>query len=90
MATCTVEGIDPVRMCRNLMDKVEESRQLRSKADPGLLLLFQDWLEKLEEEALAFVEKTGSKSPARLADELGISESEGIFLLTRLMKKGRL
>ncbi len=72
------------------MDKMAESEQLRSEADPGVLVLFQDWLEKLEEEAREVVKRTGSKSPIRLADELGLSESGGIFLIARLKKKGRL
>jgi hypothetical protein len=90
MATCVVEGIDPVRMCRGLMDKMEESEQLKSEADPGILVLFQDWLERLEEEAIEAVERTGSINPIRLADELGLSESGGIFLVARLKKKGKL
>jgi hypothetical protein len=77
-----------MRMCRMLVDKVAESEQLRSEADPGVLVLFQDWLEKLEEEACEVVKKTGSISPIRLADELGLSESGGIFLVARLKKKG--
>jgi hypothetical protein len=90
MATCVVEGIDPMRMCRMLMDKMAESEQLRSEADPGVLVLFQDWLERLEEEAIEVVERTGSINPVRLADELGLSESGGIFLVARLKKKGKL
>ncbi len=90
MATCVVEGIDPTRMCRMLMDKMAESEQLRSEADPGVLVLFQDWLEKLEEEACEVVKRTGSMSPVSLADELGLSESGGIFLIARLKKKDKL
>ncbi len=52
MATCVVEGIDPMQMCRTLMDKMAESEQLKSEADPGILVLFQDWLERLEEALL--------------------------------------
>jgi hypothetical protein len=78
MATCVVEGIDPVRMCRGLVDKMAESEQLKSEADPGVLVLFQDWLERLEEEAVETVKRTGSLNPVRLADELGLSESGGI------------
>ncbi len=85
-----VEGIDPVQMCRGLMDKMAESDQLKSEADPGVLVLFQDWLERLEEEAIEAVERTGSINPLRLADELGISESGGIFLVARLKKKGKM
>ncbi len=67
-----------------------ESEQLTSEADPGILVLFQDWLERLEEEAIEVVEKTGSMNPIRLADELGLSESGGIFLVARLKKKKKL
>jgi len=73
-----------------LMDKMAESEQLRSEADPGVLVLFQDWLERLEEEAIEVVERIGSINPVRVADELGLSESGGIFLVARLKKKGRL
>ena len=73
-----------------LMDKMAESEQLRSEADPEVLVLFQDWLERLEEEANEVVERTGSINPVRLANELGLSESGGIFLVARLKKKGKL
>ena len=85
-----VEGIDPVRMCRGLMDKMAESEQLKSEADAGILILFQDWLEQLEEEAMKVVERTGSINPIRLADELGLSESGGVFLVARLKQKRKL
>jgi hypothetical protein len=85
-----VEGIDPVRMCRMLMGKMAESEQLKSEADPGILVLFQDWLEQLEEEAMKVVERTGSINPIRLADELGLSESGGVFLVARLKQKEKL
>jgi len=79
-----------MRMCRMLMQKMAESQQLQSEADPGVLVLFQDWLEKLEEEACGIVKRTGSANPIRLADELGLSESGGMFLIARLQKNGRL
>jgi hypothetical protein len=85
-----VEGIDPVRMCRMLMSKMSESEQLKSEADPGILVLFQDWLERLEEDAIEVVERTGSTNPIRLADELGLSESGGVFLVARLKQKEKL
>jgi hypothetical protein len=36
------------------------------------------------------VERTGSINPIRLADELGLSESGGVFLVARLKQKGKL
>ena len=72
------------------MDKMAESEQLKSEVDPGILVLFQDWLERLEEEAVEVVERTGSINPIRLARELGLSESGGVFLVARLKKKEKL
>jgi hypothetical protein len=73
-----------------LMDKMSESEQLKSEADPEILILFQDWLERLEEEAIETIEQTRSTNPVLLAEKLGISESGGIFLMARLTKKGKL
>ncbi len=73
-----------------LMGKMAESEQLKSEADPGILVLFQDWLERLEEEAIEVVERTGSINPSRLAQELGLSESGAVFLVARLKKKEKL
>ena len=90
MATCMVEGIDPIQMCRELMSRIADSEQLKSEADPSLLILFQDWLERLEEEAAEIVSSSGSMCPKSLSDQLGISQSGGAFLISRLKNQGKL
>jgi len=42
------EGVDPTAMCRSLVEKISQSEQLRSVTDPQILVLFEDWLEELE------------------------------------------
>jgi hypothetical protein len=39
------EGVDPTKMCQSLVDKVFQSKQLRTVAEPDILALFEDWLE---------------------------------------------
>ncbi len=84
------EGIDPKDMCQSLMQKIGESEQLRAVADPELLILFEDWLEELEAEALSTVQRTGSTDPRDLARELVLSGSGATFLITKLKREGKI
>ena len=78
------EGVDPTQMCRSLVDKVAQSEQLMTIADPDLLVLFEDWLEELEEEVRVLLKKHGSLSETTLADKLGVSRRGAAFLLSKL------
>jgi hypothetical protein len=84
------EGVDPTQMCQRLVDKVAQSRQLTAVADPEVLVLFEDWLEELESEAVSFVKETGSSSPIDLAEGTGLSRSGARFLITKLKRQGKL
>lgn len=84
------EGVDPTHMCQSLVDKVSRSQQLMALADPELLVLFEDWLEEMEEEVVARVQETGAADAAALARRLGLSPAGAAFLLAKLQKEGRL
>jgi CRP-like cAMP-binding protein len=77
-------------MCQSLVDKVSRSQQLLALADPELLVLFEDWLEEMEEEVVARVQETGAADAADLARRLGLSPASTAFLLAKLRKEGRL
>ncbi len=81
------EGVDPKLMCRSLVEKISQSEQLKSVADPELLILFEDWLEELEREVLDVKNRAGFVSPADLGRELGISESGALFLIRKLERE---
>ena len=82
------EGVDPTQMCRSLVDKVAQSEQLMTIANPDLLVLFEDWLEELEEEVRVLLKVHGSLSEATLADKLGVSRRGSAFLLSKLEREG--
>ena len=82
------EGVDPTQMCRSLVDKVAQSEQLMTIADPDLLVLFEDWLEELEEEVRVLLKKHGPLSVTTLADKLGVSRRGAAFLLSKLEREG--
>jgi hypothetical protein len=84
------EGVDPTAMCRSLVEKISQSEQLRSVADPEILVLFEDWLEELENETVTMLERGGPPTPEHLARELGLSESGSLFLITKLKRDGRI
>ncbi len=84
------EGVDPKDMCQSLVNKVARSEQLRAVADPDVLVLFEDWLEELEVEAMAAVKKAGVHDPRALGKELGVSYAGASFLITKLKAEGKL
>jgi hypothetical protein len=54
------EGVDPTAMCQSLVEKISQSKQLRSVTDPEILILFEDWLEELENEAAGVIKIGGA------------------------------
>ena len=84
------EGVDPTHMCQSLVEKVAHSKQLKAVADPEILVLFEDWLEELEDEVIEHVRKTGSQDSSVLAPALGLSYSGITFLITKLKREGRI
>jgi len=84
------EGVDPTQMCQTLVNKVAQSKQLRAMTDPELLVLFEDWLEELEEEVIETVKAHGSLDAGKLALKLGLSVRGASFLLSKLKREGKL
>jgi hypothetical protein len=78
------EGVDPTEMCQSLVDKVERSRRLLAQAEPEIVLLFEEWLEALEEEAAALLKADPSLDAPGLARQLGLSATGARFLLERV------
>lgn len=84
------EGVDPTEMCQSLVDKVAQSRQLVAITDPEILVLFEDWLEELEQEVTSIVKILGPLEPGELARKLAVSLRGANFLLSKLRREGKL
>lgn len=84
------EGVDPTDMCQSMVEKMSRSKQLTAVTDPEILILFEDWLEELDGEVVAFVKKTGSTDPVELSGACGISRSGAEFLITKLKREAKL
>jgi predicted transcriptional regulator len=59
-------------------------------AEPDILVLFEDWLEELEEEIIDKVKKSGSQDLGELARGLGLSLAGVNFLITKLKREDRI
>ena len=66
-------------MCQKLVDRVAQSKQLMAVADPELLVLFEDWLDELENEVILLFKEHGPVSPEDLAHKLGLSRAGSDF-----------
>ena len=84
------EGVDPTAMCRSLVEKISQSEQLRSVTDPEIFILFEDWLEELENEAVSVIKRRGPTTPEDLSKELGLSESGAMFIITKLKRDSKI
>jgi len=77
-------------MCQKLVNRVAQSRQLMAVADPELLVLFEDWLDELENEVVSLAKKRGHLSSEDLAHQLGLSERGANFLMSKLSREGKI
>ncbi len=84
------EGVDPTAMCKSLVEKIGQSEQLPSVTDPEILILFEDWMEELENEAVTIINRRHASTPKELSRELGLSESGALFLISKLKRDGKI
>jgi hypothetical protein len=84
------EGVDPTHMCQSLVHKVARSKQLQAVTDPDILVLFESWLEELEEEVLTYVRKDPEADAFDIAAGLGLSKSGSAFLLAKLQREKKI
>ena len=84
------EGVDPTQMCQSLVDKVTQSKQLMSISNSEVLVLFEDWLEELENEVIAFTGQHENLTVEDLAKKLGLSFRGADFLISKLKREGKL
>jgi hypothetical protein len=84
------EGVDPTDMCQSLVHKVAQSRQLMAVTDPSILVLFESWLEELEEETMKLIKEHPNTDPIDLTNKLGISKSGASFLVAKLQREEKI
>jgi len=84
------EGVDPTQMCQTLVHKVAQSKQLLAVAEPDVLVLFESWLEELEEEVMVFLKRHPSADSMELAHKLGLSRSGADFLVAKLRRENKI
>ncbi len=81
------EGIDPTHMCQTLVRKVAQSKQLMAVTDPDILVLFEDWLDELEDEVKRYLQSYPDATTAQVVQALGLSVSGAAFLLAKLKRE---
>jgi hypothetical protein len=84
------EGVDPTQMCQSLVDKVAQSKQLMAITDPELLVLFEDWLEELENEVISLAKTHSGLNADSLASNLGLSKRGATFLISKLKSEKKI
>lgn len=84
------EGVDPTQMCQTLVYKVAQAKQLLAVTDPRILLLFENWLDELEDAAVAYLKKHPGSDVVDLSENLGLSRSGADFLVAKLRREQKM
>jgi hypothetical protein len=84
------EGVDPTDMCQSLVYKVAQSKQLMAVTDPDIMVLFDNWLEELEEEVVSNFKRHPQADTLTLAEDLGLSKSGADFLVAKLQREKKI
>ena len=61
------------RHLKSLVEKVAQSKQLMAVADPEIVILFESWLDELEQEVIEYIKDNDSAEAIDLASEPGLS-----------------
>ncbi|MBU0730816.1 MAG: hypothetical protein KKE17_05000 [Proteobacteria bacterium] len=77
-------------MCQTLVDKVAQSRQLQAVAHPDILILFDSWLDEMEEEVIGFLHNNPGAGVLEIVEKLGLSKSGANFLLAKLKREKKI
>ncbi len=84
------EGVDPTHMCQSLVDKVAQSKQLMAVTDPDIMVLFESWLDELEEEVITHLKDHPESGELDVAADLGLSKSGATFLVAKLKRENKI
>lgn len=77
-------------MCQTLVHKVAQSKQLMAVTDPDILVLFESWLDELEEEVVAWLRLHPGSVAVDLAKHLGLSRNGADFMLAKLRRENKI
>ena len=83
-------GNPMMKMCKKMLGTIKQTSDLAVFATPELHGLFAEWLEILENDAVEKSSSGDNVTIAGLADALKISEESVSFLISRLIKSGKI
>ncbi len=79
-----------MQMCKKMLGTIKQTSDLAAFATPELHALFSEWLEILENDIVEKISKNDNITIARMAEALSISEESVVFVISRLIKSGKI
>jgi len=79
-----------MKMMQQMTGSVNETAKIASFATPEIKGLFEEWVNILGEEILAFVKERGKTNLSDIAAKLKISEESAVFFVGKLVREGKL
>ncbi len=84
------EGVDPKKLCQQMVTVIDEHTALESLANPEIRTLFIDWMEELEQEILQNSKGKSKLTSEDLTEQFKISKQGADFLLVKMKQEGKI
>jgi hypothetical protein len=87
---CTDSGVNPIEMSKEVITAISHSYELASYSTPELRGLFDDWLNEIEKEILAFLKDRNRVDYNEIAQHFRLKHESVIFILGKLAREGKI
>ena len=80
----------PMDLCRDMMSSLHRSHRVAALATPEVQGLFEDWVEQIGKEILAYLKDKEAIEVEDVASHFKISKESAYYFLTRLAQKEKI
>jgi hypothetical protein len=82
--------VNPIEMSKEVITAISHSYELASYSTPELRGLFDDWLNEIEKEILAFLKDRNRVDYNEIAQHFRLKHESVIFILGKLAREGKI
>ena len=83
-------SFNPKQMCESMMKSVESTAKLAGQANSEVQMLFEEWLEQVEEELLEILKDEQNLDIQNISNKLRVSEESVLYFLSKLVREKKI
>lgn len=83
-------SFNPKQMCESMMKSVESTAKLAGQANSEVQMLFEEWVEQVEEELLEILKDEHNFNTQNISNQLRVSEESVLYFLSKLVREKKI